>query len=455
MKKIVLMIVALAAVYWSIGFVLSPMGSRPSFDRIHTEAYGVSPKDVSNSTVSDGENLWIGNYCFIHGENLLPVMLLEKTPPDGIHPPMKDNVPYMPWSYVIGNLFVPGFFPLHVALWWEVIITLALFVWMGIRIYHMIIRQHAAFFAVLVTALCFAQYGYLPNFTFLNPSFFVIPLIVLGVLYGAPLPVKSNRNNSWMHCGCHEIISGCLLGIALMKPQMAALFFIPFLIRKQIIPLVIGTLWVIVPWLFMSWLYGENPFTYLSYYLSPALHIGIKINNYMGLLDPLIKSCENPSIAHLIQVAFFAMLATFLCWRFRKAQNIVIFAIPAVFSTLWTYSTATNLPVLAILIIAACMSFFKSENKIEKVVLFGGVVFMLLPIAEVFRPHYSPVILPIVQRVVYLTILTTVLIIEKRNLRYPVNPSYKPLRRSCHGMPPSYPISTCRTAPATPPNTKR
>jgi hypothetical protein len=416
------MLVALAVVYWGVGFVLSPMGSRPSFDRIHTEAYGVSPKDVSNSTVSDGENLWIGNYCFIHGENPLPVMLLEKTPPDGIHPVVKTNVPYMPWSYVIGNLFVPGFFPLHVALWWEVIITLALFVWMGIRIYHTTIRQHAALFAAFVTALCFAQYGYLPNFTFLNPSFFVIPLIVLGVLYGAPLPVKSNQNDSWMRCNCHEIISGCLLGIALMKPQMAALFFIPFLIRKQIIPLVIGTLWMIVPWLFISWLYGENPFTYLSHYLSPALHRGMQINNYMGPLDPLIKSCENPSTVHLIQVVFFAMLATFLCWRFRKAQNIVIFAIPAVFSTLWTYSTATNFPVLAILIIAACMSFFKSENKIEKAVLFGGVVFMLLPIAEVFRRNYSPIILPIVQRVAYLTVLTTVLIIEKRNIKRHVTP---------------------------------
>jgi hypothetical protein len=411
MKKLLWAILCLAAVYWSVGFVLSPLGPRLQFDEIYTHFFHIDPKndELNNTTTSDGENLWIGNYCFLHGENPLPVLLRETTPPDGIHPAVKDNTPYFPWSYVVGNLFVPGFLPLHAALWWELIITLALFVWMGIAVYKTDIKHHAAPFAALVTALCFAQYGYLPNLTFLNPSLFVIPLIVLGALYGAPH--KPDKYN---------IISGCLLGIALIKPQMTALFLIPFLVRRQIAPLIIGALWVIAPWFFASWRYGENPLTLLADHLSTTFPIGFKANVYMGILNPLLRICENPAMINLMQMACFTLLVTFLCWRFRKAQNIVVFAIPAVASTLWTYSTATNIPVLAILIIAAGMVFLKSENKMEKAGLVLGVAFLLLPIAEVFRANYSPVILPIVQRGVYVALLTLMLMIEKRTLRaYP------------------------------------
>jgi hypothetical protein len=411
MNKKTLFLVAvciIALIYWGGGFYLSPLSPRVGFDKIFENTYDQKTENAGlNYSISDAENLYVGNRCFLKGENPLPVMLQKENLPENDARPIIGNVPYLPWSYVVGNIFVPAFLSLKNALVWMFVVCVLLYIWMCRKIYstsNIILsagERKDKYLPLLATVLCFAQYGYLPNLSFMNPSFFVIPLIVIAALY------DGNKN---------ALLVGTLFGIAMLKPQMAMLFFIPLLVNKQFKAISVGVLWVIIPWLAASFIYGENPLLLLLSHFTQSLDVGLDPNYnrwYMGLFDPLVRAGLSPSLVNNASMLFF-MIATFVLCLYCKKRNVpdvVVYSVPAVFTLCWTYSTSTNIPVLALLIMAIIFTIAirKMQSSFVKYVLIAGVIFLLLPVPEFIRYKYSPMLFPLMYRIILFTLLFIVI----------------------------------------------
>jgi hypothetical protein len=402
--------ILLVILYWGVGLCLTPFSSRSHFEQIQKIAYREAslPDSSSNVTKTDGEHLWIGSTLFFKGKNPLQVLLNNEEPPPGVGRATAHNTPYLPWSYVIGNIFTPGFLSVISALWWELILSFFLIIWMGIKTYRVSFKDEKLSYTVslLIVFLCLAQYGFTPSLAYMNPSLFVVPLLVLSSLYA------SDKN--WF-------LTGTLLGLAMLKPQMAALFFIPFLVKGQWKSIITGVMWVVIPLLVASIVYFENPIKLVADYVQGTMGEAEATTNdiYFGFFDPL-QRCFGvaTSIVNLLQIIVFGIITLFLCYRYRNASNVILFSIPAVFSTCWMYTVSTNLPVLALLIMAIMFVLHKNLKipHATRILLIAGIVFMLMPIPELIRKFYSPVLFPLVQHSVYIILLATVLKHDKVTL---------------------------------------
>ncbi|MDR0763382.1 MAG: DUF2029 domain-containing protein [Bacteroidales bacterium] len=401
-KSFIVCAILLIILYWGIGLSLTPFAPRFYFEQAQKIAYREHrlPDSGYNFSNTDGEHLWIGSTLFLKGKNPLQVLLCDEEPPFGVGHATTHNTPYLPWSYVVGNIFTPGFLSVMSALWWELILSLLLVIWMGRKIYNVSKNENLSHtVSLLVVLLCLAQYGFTPSLAYLNPSLFVIPLLILSSLYSG--------DKNWF-------LTGTLLGLAMLKPQITALFFIPFLVRGQWKSITTGVMWIIIPLLVASVVYCENPIKLILDYMQGTTEKAEAVNNdiYYGFFDPL-QRCFGvaPGIVTLLQVIVFGVTTLLLCYRYRNASNMVLFSIPAVFSTCWMYTVSTNLTVLALLIMAVMSLLHQNPKRphIMKTVLIAGIIFMLMPIPELIRRFYSPVLFPLVQHSIYIVLLVIVL----------------------------------------------
>ncbi|MDR0620214.1 MAG: DUF2029 domain-containing protein [Bacteroidales bacterium] len=398
-------VVTLVLIYFGIGFYFSQVIPHKGFE---TFSECLRLGDFGDGRSSDGETMWIGNAHAIKGENPLPFLMNEKEPEHGIKKAIENNNPYLPWTYITSNVFFPGFISLLPALWWCMIVSLMLIVLMAVKIRQTVFTESKnIFLSTLVMLLCLAQYGFCPSLKFINASLFVTPLIILGVLYNG----KKN-----------EIITGLLLGLAMLKPQTAALFFIPLLFQKKWKSIITGVLCVLVPWFCAALVYEINFVQLFLDHQAANLKISELYNQlnpntlYWGFLDYFIQTeIISSNIGTMVQVIIFTAVTAILSYKYRNASNAVLFSIPAVFSTCWMYCVSTNLPVLALLIMAIVLLLFREKRLplITKILLMAGIVFLIMPIPELIRKIYSPIFLPLLQRSIYIVLLAIVLKYEK------------------------------------------
>jgi hypothetical protein len=238
-------------------------------------------------------------------------------------------------------------------------------------------------------------------FHFYNAALFVVPLLVAGAFL-------SNKK--------YGVITGVLFGLAMIKPQLAVLFFIPLLVNKKYISIGIGILLVIIPLGIASLILKTNPVELVKQTQEMAFQNMANSNAYeansyyIGFFDAFTHLGVKPQILTLIQTLLFGSIALILCWFYRKAPIPVLFAIPAVFSQCWTYSAAQNYVILAFLILAIVYTLTKDGvPKRAKYILWFILFFCFLPFPEIFRVKFSPILLPLIIRSVWLTGLGLVL----------------------------------------------
>jgi hypothetical protein len=410
LKTAIVAFFILALGYWSVGLYFFPSNGMVQWS---------DSEKVDKHHGSDAEPRWQENAYFFHGKDPYRLMTGQDAPIEGIGMMNKGMPGTMPWGPVLSQIIFPGFLPFSAAVLWGLALFIGLFAVICFMVKNLVLKKTGSILIALFTiAVVLAQYGFAPELKWLNIGGHVVGLLLIACL----LDDKK-----------YGIIVGVLLGFAMIKPQLAILFFLPHLARKNYKVIIAGVITVVVPYLINAAMFGYNPITQLlDYYEISAVTQVANGHAYFGFFDPLTKWFGvDPLVLSPIQMFICFIVCLILCIKFRNAPNYLLFSIPAVISTLWTYSNEVNLPVLALLIIAIILEIFKNTTSVvmrrqvvpaaadtatTKNAITAKIIFLLFalliiaaPFSSSLRLYHFPILAPFIQRATFIIALWVVL----------------------------------------------
>lgn len=225
------------------------------------------------------------------------------------------------------------------------------------------------------------RYAYfLTGMFFLMPFYWVDGLMVLnnGFVISFLLIIVA------MICDTHECFAGGVLALAMMKPQMALLFYIPLLFKKNYKTIFFSGSLLIASWLVYIMMVGGNPVSQLIEILGQS---GEKSAEFIwfGILDVLTKFGISGTIAMLCSMLVGILFTTGMTWLVLKSKYknnpFVLFSIPAFFSTVWCYKSE---PDLMVLILPSLMIYFVCCDRDNKKTIVFSMAYLAVFNVKIF-----------------------------------------------------------------------
>lgn len=281
---------------------------------------------------------------------------------------------YGPWAYLLGLAFVlPVEFPL--ALSWYVLVVAASLVLFGAWSWRLGAddgRPAQAF-------------------------------MVMGALASIALPTSlRNLNYSLVACGClaayalaedrgRPVLAGIALGLATVKPQLAALFFLVPLFRRSWLSLTVAAAFPLASLAGAGVILGKSPLLLLRQFQSESLGYA---NAYMGIFHMGLLAGWSRQAVVLAGAISGVTAALLLLWRYRPALPAAMAAM-GVLATVWSYHRPMDLLVVGFLVAALARLQLREPNRTTGLVLWAVclsywvpnlVRFAMVPvIPELFR----------------------------------------------------------------------
>ena len=240
---------------------------------------------------------------------------------------------YAPWSYMLGALFVP---PVRqpaafiVFLAWNAIALCAVAMW-AIRMWP---RTNGwSWWAGAAGIL--GTIAIPVTLRHLNYS-----VLVAGAISGYLLLERAGR----------PMLAGVALALSMVKPQLAALFFLVPLVRREWLTFSSATALVIASWGATSWLVGKGPIRLLVEMFNEGAGYG---NAYLGLFNFLLGFGVSRSAVVLVGFGLLgsACAVTLRSWCARPTWALV--AAVSAFVLSWSYHRTCDHLLLGFLVIAS------------------------------------------------------------------------------------------------------
>ncbi len=287
---------------------------------------------------------WLEKLYVLNGVN--PLDALSDRPVELLNLPALGRMAgYAPWSYVYAILFAPSG-DASVAVAWFAVLNLAAwamlmaFGWRTLAelspdtALPWIAAAAAVTFVAIPVVLRHGNYG----------------LIVAALLAG--MVWLLDRDRPWL--------AGFCLGLAMVKPQLAALFcFVP-LTRGRVSPVLVAAMLVCGAWLVAAFLTSTSPLRLLAAMLNQGAGFG---DAYQGVFAVLRVFGISGPLTTVAGMAVGAGIVAWLCWRNRDLDLVTIAAIPAVVATIWAYHRTHDLMILSFLGLAAIRGLAAVERR--------------------------------------------------------------------------------------------
>jgi hypothetical protein len=273
---------------------------------------------------------WLEKSYVLHGIDPLGAGAALEAARLGL-PDLGASAGYAPWSYLFAMVLAPtSDFAVATAVF--ALLNAIAFAWLAV-FGAMQARRYstrpgvaccaaaaAVAFVAIPVALRHANYG-----------------LVVTALLAAMIACLETRR-AWL--------AGVCLGLAMVKPQLAALFFFVPLARQQWRTVVGAVAVVVSAWAGAAALAGADPLGMLRAMLRQGSGFH---DTYRGVLSVLEVVGLPGTATTLAGFVAGAAATAALCWRHRGADLVTLAAIPAVFSTLWAYHRTHDLMVLVFL----------------------------------------------------------------------------------------------------------
>lgn len=147
----------------------------------------------------------------------------------------------------------------------------------------------------------------------------------------------------------HPVLSGLLMGLALLKPQLAGPFLLVALVRGRFRALAAAAIYLIVASAAIWMLSGTDPVGML---LQSARTAGRFADTTNGLLTAVLDVGVPYRMAAPLTAIVCLAIFTPLLWYYRNRSLMLLFAIAAVLSRLWTYNLNTSNLIFVFLLLA-------------------------------------------------------------------------------------------------------
>lgn len=264
-----------------------------------------------------------------------PYLLIGKKPINDFVGEIYENFSTVPWALVFGAFFYPGYMPLTAA---KIYLVALHFVFLALMLY-LIRKKYGERSNLLLIALCaLSHFSFMYSIHYGNCGGVVSLMLICALILVDDKPVAA----------------GVLMGFALLKPQISALFCLVWLIDKKIKPLVVAGAFTAAGWAAASAFTKTNPVQLLKEMLAASTS---SEEQYLGLVSPLrflgVSSVAILAVNIVIGIAFTFILGMWLKKKGNDKNSVFLKYIPAaVASCFWIYKNGTDFLVLLIVVIA-------------------------------------------------------------------------------------------------------
>jgi hypothetical protein len=336
--------------------------------------------NIERHLLFDFETRWQECAYTVHGTNPIDV-LNGKAAVDPAIGPLPKIAGTAPWSYLLGNVFVAGFLPYAFALRWMIFIYVILTVATGMAVNsYLKVRDYPLTYRIAAVAGIYCNYFWLIALVNGNYSSHLCCLAIIMILI----------------IDRHPKTAGLLHGLLMIKPQIAAIFYVAFFVKKKYSVIFTSALTVGIFWVAAGWLTHASPLQMLSETRNQGLHV--YQGTYYGFftfLQPL--GLADRSLCMQLSMALGCLFVFYYCRKLTKtletADNFLYYSIPAVASTFWCYKQINDFSILAIPTIAIVMYLANSRRKKETLMFFAAlfVFYFHYPVLRLITKR-SPVI---------------------------------------------------------------
>jgi hypothetical protein len=238
-----------------------------------------------------------------------------------------DGFSTVPWALVFGAIFYAGYMPLKFA---KIYIIALHFISLALCAFLVAKKTKNSDKKMIIMLLLasLADFSFMYSLHFGNCGGVVALLTVCAILLVDDKPITA----------------GIIMGIAMMKPQISAIFCLIWLIEKKIKPLITSAVVVIAGWAAASLLTHTGPVMLLKEMLGAST---ASDNQYLGLISPLRFLGINSTLILAANVVIGAAY-TILMYSWLKKRNLIqksvfIKYMPAsIASCFWIYKNGTD-----------------------------------------------------------------------------------------------------------------
>ena len=300
------------------------------------------------------------------------------------------GVVYPPWSYFSGLfLFWPPWPQVRA---WYALVNLACLTWIIVfvawyareqsKLDRLLLVLAVTAIAAICTNLGVGNYG----------------VIVIALLAGAYRADEAGR----------PVLSGLLIGVALLKPQLALPFLLVALVRERFRALAAAATYMIVATAAIWMISGVDPLRMLEQSVQMA---GAFAQTTAGLLTVVLDAGVPYNVAAPLTAMLCVAISIPLLWFYRNRSPMLLFAIAALTSRLWTYNLNTSNLMLVFLLLALWRLAVESNTSdMRATVLYLAVAASLWVPASLSEHH----VIQLGEHLIWLAGIIGLLILDRR-----------------------------------------
>lgn len=260
----------------------------------------------------------------------------------------------VPWAWIWGSIISPGFIKYEYAKIWGTIFFLGMAVLTSVVCYRYIEKnfnwekeQNHNRWSLMAILIVISQYAWVWAYMCGNHGALACCFVVIAVCIYKE----------------HPYVAGVIMTFGMIKPQVAALFFITFLFLKQyrviITAIVCELLTVIILW----GVTGSNIFELLG----QTAGVGTNLNAvFYGLFNMLKYGNTSTTVILVLDIVVgvgYLIVHTLLTRKYAGESDMHVFAGAAIASTFWFYKQSHDYVILIIPCMALLKDIYDLKDK--------------------------------------------------------------------------------------------
>jgi hypothetical protein len=280
-----------------------------------------------------------------------------------------------PWGLILGNIGYAGFLSLESAKIYFVVLNIVLLLIVSALVFKKMNKITTKEYAIISVLITFS-YIYHHSLFWGNIGNIISIMIIIAILY----------------CNDNESISGVCLGIAMIKPQLALLVCLGFLIQKRFKPLVIAATMDIISWLIASIVTKTSMIELLIEFMQLRIGDEYRHNGIADILKYFTQLNDNVLLLISMILGITYVVIMMSCVSKRKYDDKTLF-ITVIASQFWCYSYGNDTFVTMIVAYLLIYMMYKSTDLRSKIA-YAALIFIIYNIELKIATQPEVVLVP-------------------------------------------------------------
>ena len=311
---------------------------------------------------------------------------------------MPDYAGSVPWAYLLGNIFVFGFLPYRQAVAmgaaWFLLIPFAL----GVFLFREFQRRNVELkFFWLAMGLIMLSPHWLISFRFGNYGSLLSCFLIA-------IPFLVDR---------HPYLAGILHALCMIKPQLAAPFYLYFLLTKRWKPLLLSGAIIGGAWGVVSMMVQRSPFSLLMDIYNTAM-VDYHGSGTFGLFSmlPLPNATDALVVFSSAVAGVLFIVGAFVViqkWSTSPEKDLLFYSAVVVASAFWFYKQVHDLVVIQYLFVYLVLAIQKLCSPALKLMLSSFAYLLCLELGFVSLSQQMNVQINLVRYVIWILLVLAML----------------------------------------------